>query len=165
GIAIDNPDFTQKNNCGASLASHKSCTIHVYFIPSQPSSETATLTVTDNATNSPQTAALTGIGTITPIVVYPILANFGSVKVGTTSTLPVVLANGANRPLTIQQITASPSVYTETNNCGSSLVAGASCTVSVTFAPVQQGNVSGKLAMGLNGKKVVTEVKLVGSGQ
>jgi Right handed beta helix region/Abnormal spindle-like microcephaly-assoc'd, ASPM-SPD-2-Hydin len=164
-IATDNADFTQTNNCNGSLASHKSCTIHVYFTPSQPFSETATLTITDNATNSPQTAALTGIGTITPIVVYPIMANFGSVKVGTTSTLPVVLANGANRALSIQQITASPSVYTETNNCGSSLAPGASCTVSVTFAPVQQGNVSGKLSMSLNGKPVVTEVKLVGSGQ
>lgn len=164
-IATDNADFTQTNNCNGSLASHKSCTIHVYFTPSQPFSETATLTITDNATNSLQTAALTGIGTITPIVVYPIMANFGSVKVSTTSTLPVVLANGANRALSIQQITASPSVYTETNNCGSSLAPGASCTVSVTFAPVQQGNVSGKLSMSLNGKPVVTEVKLVGSGQ
>lgn len=165
GIATGNPDFTQTNNCGASLASHKSCTIHVFFTPSQPSSETGVLTITDNASNSPQTAALAGIGTITPIEIYPITANFGSVKVGTTSTLPVVLANGANRPLSIQQITASPSVYTETNNCGSSLAAGASCTVTVTFAPTQPGNVSGKLAMGLNGKKLVTEVKLLGSGQ
>jgi Right handed beta helix region/Abnormal spindle-like microcephaly-assoc'd, ASPM-SPD-2-Hydin len=164
-IATDNADFTQTNNCNGSLASHKSCSIHVFFTPSQPFSETATLAITDNAANSPQTAALTGIGTITPIVVYPIMANFGSVKVGTTSTLPVVLANGANRALSIQQITASPSVYTETNNCGSSLAPGASCTVSVTFAPVQQGNVSGKLSMSLNGKPVVTEVKLVGSGQ
>ena len=165
GITIDNPGFTQTNNCGPTLASHKKCTIHVYFTPSQPTSETATLTIADNATNSPQTASLTGIGTITPIVVYPIMANFGSVKVGTTGTLPVVLANGANRALTIQQITASPSIYTETNNCGTSLAAGASCTVSVTFAPVQQGNITGKLSMGLNGKPVVTEVKLVGSGQ
>ena len=164
-IAIDNPDFTQTNLCGSSLAPHKSCTIHVFFTPSQPFAETATLTVTDNASNSPQTAALTGIGTITKIVVYPILANFGSVKVGNTATLPVVLANGANRSLTIQQITASPSVYTETNNCGSSLAPGASCTVSVTFTPVQPGNVAGKLSMGLNGNPVVTEVKLVGSGQ
>ncbi len=164
-IATDNPDFTQTNNCGTKLASQKSCTIHVFFTPSQPFSETATLTIADNASNAPQTASLAGIGTINPIVVYPIMANFGSVKVGTTSTLPVVLANGANQTLSIQQITASPSVYTETNNCGASLAAGASCTVSVTFAPVQQGNVTGKLEMGLNGKKVVTEVKLVGSGQ
>jgi hypothetical protein len=164
-IATDNPDFTETNDCGANLAPHKSCTIKVYFTPSQPSSETATLTITDNATNSPQTASLSGIGTIRPIVVYPIMANFGSVTVGTTSTLPVVLANGANHALSIQQITASPSVYTETNNCGSSLAAGASCTISVTFAPVQQGSVTGKLSMGLDKKKVATEAKLLGSGQ
>ncbi len=164
-IAIDNPDFTQTNTCGTTLKSGKSCTIRVFFTPSEPSSETATLTITDNASNNPQTASLSGIGTITPIVVYPIMANFGSVAVGTTSTLPVVLANGANQPLSIQEITATPSVYTETNNCGSSLAPGASCIVSVTFAPVQQGNITGKLAMGLNKKKAVNEVKLVGSGQ
>lgn len=165
GITTGNADFTQLNDCGASVKPGKSCSIRVYFTPSLPSSEAATLTITDNAINSPQTASLSGIGTITPIVVYPIMANFGSVKVGTTSTVPVVLANAANRPLSIQQITASPGVYTETNNCGASLEAGASCTVSVTFAPTQQGNVIGKLAMGLNGKPPVDEVKLVGSGQ
>lgn len=164
-ITTGNPDFTQLNNCGVSLNAGKSCSIRVFFTPSEPFSETDTLTISDNATNSPQTASLTGIGTITPIVVYPIMANFGSVKVGSTGTLPVVLANGSNRPLSIQQIVAAPSIYTQTNNCGTSLVAGASCTVNVTFTPVQQGNVSGKISMGLNGKPMVVEVKLVGSGQ
>jgi Right handed beta helix region/Abnormal spindle-like microcephaly-assoc'd, ASPM-SPD-2-Hydin len=164
-IAIDNGDFLQTNTCGASLAPHKSCAIHVAFKPSLPSAETATLSINDNATSSPQTVALSGIGSITSVVVYPILANFGNVPVGQTGTVPVVLANGANKSLTIQQITATPTVYTETNNCGVSLAAGASCTVSVTFTPVQQGNISGKLSMGLNGKPVVTEVKLAGSGQ
>jgi len=164
-IAIDNPGFTETNNCGTSVASHKSCAIEVYFKPSQPLAETATLTITDNSTNSPQTVALTGIGTITPIEIYPIMANFGGVTVGKTGTVPVVLANGANTPLTIQQISASPVVYTEKNNCGSSLPAGASCTVNVTFTPTQKGNVTGTLSMFLDGKPAVTEVKLVGSGQ
>jgi len=33
------------------------------------------------------------------------------------------------------------------------------------FTPVQQGNVTGKLSMALNGKALTAEVKLVGSGQ
>ncbi len=164
-IAIDNPDFTETNNCGASVASKKSCAIEVYFKPSQPLAETATLTITDNSTNSPQTVALTGIGTTSPIEIYPIMANFGGVTVGKTGTVPVVLANGANAPLTIQQIATSPAVYTQTNTCGASLPAGASCTVSVTFTPTQKGNVTGTLSMSLDGKAAVTEVKLVGSGQ
>lgn len=165
GITTDNPDFTETNNCGTTLDSSLSCTIQVFFNASGPSTESSTLTITDNATNSPQTAALTGIGTITPIEIYPIMANFGSIKVGSSGTIPVVLANGSNRPLTIQQITTSGSVYSETNNCGPSLAAGASCAVSVTFTPAQQGSVTGTLSMALNGKPTVAEVKLVGSGQ
>jgi len=102
---------------------------------------------------------------VTPVLIYPILANFGSVPVGQTGTVPVVLANAANRALTIQQIVATPSVYTQTSDCGTSLAAGTSCTINVTFTPTQQGNVTGKLSMALNGKPLVAEVKLVGSGK
>ena len=164
-ITTDNGDFSQTNTCSANLQPHKSCAIRVVFDPSAPSTETATLTINDNAQNSPQTVALSGTGSVTPILIYPILANFGSVPVGQTGTVPVVLANAANKALTIQQIVATPSVYTQTSDCGTSLAAGASCTISVTFTPAQQGNVAGKLSMALGGKPLVTEVKLVGSGK
>lgn len=163
-IAVDNPDFTQTNNCGASVAPHQSCSIHLVFKPSQPTAETATLTITDNASNSPQTVALTGIGSITPVVVYPILVNFGSVAVGKTGTAPVTLANASNQTMTIQKITAAPGVYTESNNCGSSLAPGLSCTVTVTFKPSQKGSIQGTLSMGLNGKPVKVVSNLTGSG-
>jgi len=164
-IATNNPDFTETNTCGATLASNQSCSIHVFFKPSQPTTETATLTITDNATNSPQTVSLTGTGTVTSIVVYPILVNFGGVTVGTVGTAPVTLANASNTPLTIQQITTSPSVYTATNNCGTSLAPGLSCTVTVNFAPTQKGSVQGALSMALNGKTAKVEATLTGSGQ
>jgi Right handed beta helix region/Abnormal spindle-like microcephaly-assoc'd, ASPM-SPD-2-Hydin len=164
-IAIDNGDFLQSNNCGTSLAPHKSCSIQIVFSPSAPIADTGTLTIIDNATNSPQTVALSGIGSVTPVLVYPILANFGNVPVGQTGTVPVVLANAANKPLSIQQIVASPSDYSQTNNCGTSLAPGASCTISVVFTPLQPGNVVGKLSTALNGKALTAQVKLVGSGQ
>lgn len=164
-IATNNPDFTETNGCGTSLASHQSCSIRVYFKPSQPTTETASLTITDNATNSPQTVSLTGTGTVTSIVVYPILVNFGGVTVGTVGTAPVTLANASNAPLTIQQITTSPSVYTATNNCGTSLAPGLSCTVTVNFKPTQKGSLQGTLSMALNGKTAKVEATLTGSGQ
>ena len=58
-----NPNqFSQTNNCGASLAIGASCTINVTFSPRQRNSFSATLQVTDNAPSSPQTATLTGTG-------------------------------------------------------------------------------------------------------
>ncbi len=163
-LAIDNPDFTQTNNCGSSVAPHKSCSIHVVFKPTQPSTETATLTVTDSASNSPQTVSLTGIGSITSVVVYPILVNFGGVTVGSTGTAPVTLANASNQTMTIQQISVAPGVYAQINNCGTSLAPGLSCTVNVTFTPTQKGSVQGTLSMGLNGKAVKVVSNLTGAG-
>src|SRR5260370_2640058 len=55
-------DYAQTNNCGASLAALASCTINVTFKPTATGTRTGTLTVTDNANNSPQTASLTGVG-------------------------------------------------------------------------------------------------------
>ena len=97
-------------------------------------------------------------------MVYPILVNFGSVAVGSTGTAPVTLANASNQTMTIQQIATRPGVYTQTNNCGTSLAPGLSCTVSVTFTPTQKGSVQGALSMGLNGKAATVKANLTGSG-
>jgi len=117
-VGIDNPDFAQQNNCGQSVPPKGSCSFLVKFTPSQPSAENATLTITDNATNSPQTVMLSGIGASTSTVIFPVLLNFGNVSVGQNKTLPVTLANALNSPMTIQEISTSPSVYTQTNDCG-----------------------------------------------
>jgi len=55
-------DYTQTNNCGSSIASGGSCTINVTFAPTGADSRDATLLVSDNALNSPQTVALLGTG-------------------------------------------------------------------------------------------------------
>lgn len=57
----NNGDFSQTNNC-TSLSPGKTCTVTVTFTPSAKGSRTATLTLTDSATNSPQTAKLSGTG-------------------------------------------------------------------------------------------------------
>ncbi len=57
--------FAQTNNCpigGAGLAAGSSCTITVRFNPTRRVARSATLTIRDNAANSPQTVGLTGTG-------------------------------------------------------------------------------------------------------
>jgi len=163
-VATNSSDFTQTNNCGTTLAAGASCAILVTFDPSQPVAESAILTITDNAVNTPQTVTLNGTGATSSIVVFPIAPNFGNVTVGQSLTLPVTLANASNSALSVQEITASPSVYTQSNTCGSSILAGAACTISVTFAPTQAGTVKGIITMGLNGKQPTTRVRMTGTG-
>src|SRR5439155_14529234 len=57
----DSGDFAQTNNCSSSLAAGAKCTISVTFRPTATGTRTGTLTVTDNASGSPQAATLTGI--------------------------------------------------------------------------------------------------------
>jgi Abnormal spindle-like microcephaly-assoc'd, ASPM-SPD-2-Hydin len=57
--------FAQTNNCPigvASLSAGSSCTITVTFNPNRRAVRSATITIRDNGTGSPQTIALTGTG-------------------------------------------------------------------------------------------------------
>jgi len=55
-------DFTQNNNCGSSVTAGGYCTIGVTFFPTSTETETAAVTITDDAGGSPQTVTLTGTG-------------------------------------------------------------------------------------------------------
>src|SRR5437764_249927 len=58
-------DFTEVNDgcSGLTLAPGTSCSVSITFSPTASGTRSGSLIVTDNAVNSPQTAALTGTGT------------------------------------------------------------------------------------------------------
>jgi hypothetical protein len=73
GIAIsgtNSNDFAQTNDCGSSVAPNASCTISVTFTPSATGTRSASVTVTDNAPDSPQSVSLSGPGTPANPTVY-----------------------------------------------------------------------------------------------
>src|SRR5271169_6399777 len=60
-VTVSGP-FVVYSNCGSSVAASSSCPIYVYFAPTSAGAASGTLTVTDSASNSPQTSALSGTG-------------------------------------------------------------------------------------------------------
>jgi hypothetical protein len=67
-------DFGKTTTCGSTLAASASCNIVVTFSPTANGTRSASVSVADNATGSPQTAALTGTGTGAPtdvVVTFP----------------------------------------------------------------------------------------------
>jgi len=54
--------FVETDNCTPSVGANSSCTISVSSSPTQAGPVSGTLTVTDNATNSPQVVDLSGKG-------------------------------------------------------------------------------------------------------
>jgi hypothetical protein len=72
---------------------------------------------------------------------------FPAQKVGTASApQAITLTNTGSLPLSIGKITAG-GVFAQTNNCGSLLNAGKSCTISVVFTPNAVGNVSQRISI------------------
>jgi hypothetical protein len=65
GIAVGGTapgDFKQTNTCGSSLAAGANCLISVTFTPAGLGPRSAAISITDNATGSPQMVTLTGAG-------------------------------------------------------------------------------------------------------
>ena len=69
GIATT-ANFGESDNCGSSLASAASCTINVTFTPPAVGTVTGMLSITDNASGSPQTVSLSGTGTLNSFTGY-----------------------------------------------------------------------------------------------
>ena len=156
GISIsgtNTTDFGESNNCPSILAIGAICTIEVSFAPIQIGPRTANVTITDNAPNSPQSVALSGIGVVTGpnVTLSTTSLSFATQLVGTSSSAQTVtLNNYGSTNLDINSISVSgadPADFAETNNCGSSMSSTGSCTISVTFQPTQPGSRTASLAV------------------
>lgn len=133
-------DYSETNNCGSSLSSGGTCTVTVTFTPTTPGVRYGTVTITDDDGSGSQVLNLTGIGTF--ITIAPRSLNFGTQALGSISSpKAVTLTNNGSSPLAISGIQLVGSMnqielnYAQTNNCGNSLAAGASCKIKVTFSP------------------------------
>jgi len=130
-------DFSQTTTCGTSLAAGVSCKISAEFKPEASGTRTAALGVSDNVAGNPQKVPLIGIGTTAKL--SPTSLSFGSVAVGSTSPpQTVTLTNLSTTSLSITDIAITGNNagdFAQTHTCGSSLAAGASCSISVTFKP------------------------------
>jgi hypothetical protein len=81
----------------------------------------------------------------------------------TSAAKTVTLSNTGNAAATISSIAVTGD-FSQTNTCGSTIAAGASCTVSVKFAPQASGAHTGTLTVAGNASNSPTLVALSGTG-
>jgi sugar lactone lactonase YvrE len=135
--------FAQTNACPATLAIGASCTINVTCTPTATGVLSATLAA-NFPSPIPQVASALSCTGVTPTApqaaLTPATEAFGTVTVGTSSVAQVLmLTNAGTSALSITSISLSgtnaSSFSISTKTCGTSLAAGASCTVTVVFTP------------------------------
>lgn len=77
-----------------------------------------------------------------PVSVSPLIVNYGAMTVGASEPETVILTNDQSTSLAISSITlggADPGEFSANSNCGTSLLPGADCTITVTAEPTAAG--------------------------
>jgi hypothetical protein len=128
--------------------------------------------ISSNAYSNPWiwvSAAQWSSGTAGPVAqISPASLTFGSQIQGTTSAgQAVTVSNTGTASLTINSITmggTNAGDFADTTTCGSTLAAGTSCTVTVTFTPLAAGSRSATLLMNDNAGGSPHTVALSGTG-
>jgi hypothetical protein len=160
-------DFAQTNTCtAAGIAPQATCAISVTFSPKISGAENATVTITDNAPNSPQTSTLTGVGLGSgpAVTLSPTSLVFPTQLVGTKSAAQsITLTNTGTATLSITTI-AHTGDFSDTTTCGTTVVAGASCTITVTFTPTTVNARTGTISVTDNAPASPQTVALSGTG-
>jgi hypothetical protein len=143
--------------CGTSLASTVPgntsvwCAVDVSFNAPSAGITKGTLTIPSNEPGSPTTVQLigsTGANSVNnPPTVTPGALAFGYENIGSTSASQSVTVNNPGASAIAISSVAVSGPFAETNTCGSTLAAGASCTATVTFTPTAGGAASGRLSI------------------
>jgi hypothetical protein len=168
-VAVSSPEVVIVNDTctGTSVAKGATCTIGLALKPANAGAKTAILTVTPG-NGAAAVINVTGTGlTAGALSATPASLDFGTVRINNTSTAQTatIKNNGgtATGALTLTK-SGNFGVFTvASNTCSAALAPGATCTFSVTFAPVAAGSQSATLTV-TDGTAAVA-VALAGNAQ
>jgi hypothetical protein len=143
--------------------------IAVTFTPSATGNRSATLTITDNVTGSPQTVALTGTGTTPIIGITPANIDFGNQVVNVASgASAITISNSGTATLVISSLSlsgANPADFAFTAPATPIMVLpGGNATVNVSFTPQAVGVRGATLSLNDNVSGSPQTVTLSGTG-
>jgi Abnormal spindle-like microcephaly-assoc'd, ASPM-SPD-2-Hydin len=162
---VASANFGETNNCGGSVAAGAACSISVTFTPAAIWTQTGAITINDSAQDTPQVLPMAGMGTGKAVASLSVQSmSFGSQVIGSSSSpQAVTLTNTGTDVLTINSVIASGD-YSQTTTCGSTLSAGANCSITLTFTPSAAGTRSGDLTLNDTASPFLQTVNLTGTG-
>jgi hypothetical protein len=139
------------DNCGGgSLSPWSTCGVGVQFNPNEPREYHATLRITSGATDF--TAELTGTGGLRQVTATPNPVDFGTAKVGESTTRSVAISNTGN--VFFQSMVAIPvggdvgAFRLVEDNCSMrALAPTAGCKLKLRFTPYETGGAEATLAL------------------
>jgi len=151
-------DFSNPaSNCsGNAIPANSTCSISVTFVPLAPGHRTETISLADDAADSPQVISVSGDATSAPVpavTMAPNPVNFPTITQGTSGTpISVTVTNSGSATLHITTVAIggnnSADFSNPASNCsGNAIPANSTCSISVTFVPLAAGQRSETISL------------------
>lgn len=139
-------DFSASTTCSQPLATGQKCFVKATFTPTQAGERYAFVNITTTDPASPITVRVVGkMGTAVGLSATSL--TFSAQPVGSSSAhQTLTIKNGGTAVLHIRPVSISGD-FSQTNTCGTTLGAGASCFVYVTFSPAATGTRTGAITL------------------
>ncbi|QHS50604.1 choice-of-anchor D domain-containing protein [Edaphobacter sp. 12200R-103] len=155
------PDYSQTNDCGATLASNASCSITVTFGPSVLGMRKGAVTLMIDGGALTSKVLLTGTG-VPAFLAAPNSLSFSSTPVGSKVSQSISLVNQSSMSLAPVLTTTAP-FSIDSTTCNGPLAAGTSCLIFVGFQPDSNGPQAAVLTVASGEVNPIT-VPLSGTG-
>jgi hypothetical protein len=172
-ILVDSGDYSvNPDPCtGTTISPAGTCTFGVSFTPTTIGPSSGTLTISSNATNSPNKVILTGTGQspVPQACLSTTSINFGNQSSGTTSALhSVTITNCGTEVLNILSISLSGAdagvfILSGSGTC-SNIDIGGTCSFGVSFAPTSFATAAASVIISNDSPTNPQVVTLSGSG-
>jgi hypothetical protein len=148
-----------------SIAAGQSATFNAVFAPTSAGNVTGSISLASNAPNTPLaiTTSGSGIASTPSLSASTSSLDFGSVLVGSNSSLSVTLTNTGNANVTISSVLVTGAGFTSSGaGANTTLTSGQTAVLNVMFAPSATGSVAGSITVASNATGV--SIALAGSG-
>ena len=140
-------DFSSSSpSCTAPLPANGACTVSVTFTPLAAGLRTATVTLTDDAPDSPQVINIQGNASAAPssgVILNPSSPDFGTKTQGTSTQMNVTVTNAGTVALHIANAVLAGTNANEFTladpTCSTAIAANGLCTIVLTFTPLSVG--------------------------
>ncbi|MGH9681950.1 MAG: Ig-like domain-containing protein, partial [Candidatus Acidiferrales bacterium] len=126
--------YAQTNTCGASVAVGGNCLLTVTFKPTATGTVAGTITITDNAPDSPQTISLSGVGTPPTLVSIAVTPANPSIAKGLTQQFT---ATGTYSDASTKDLTSSVTWASSTTTTATISTAGLATALATGTTTIQ----------------------------
>ena len=151
--SVTGAGFSVTGFTAQTVTPNNSMSFNAVFAPTTAGSVTGSISLGTNVPGSPTAIGLTGTGTAATFSLgaNPTTLSFGSVNVGSNSSLGVTLKNNGNSNITISGISGATGGFTTSGvSAGTILTPNQSATLNVIFTPGTSGAASATITIASN---------------